>query len=219
VRIQYATSWFAAGGLLGEPVGMVCNGQQVTDAAGFFRAAAETFFARGQRRTELTFAVQRTFGSLRRAQAFALVHFNDLPNRGDLVVTCGEGADVQAVVLEDAVLDSVTVEELRGSSVRVRYRLLGGAWSTDVTPGEEPDEDVIRRDTVAIAEDATEVAVEFGTPMSGTPTVVASILAPDGADIISCQIEAGSVTASGFTAKLSFPAPSALYELSYIAIA
>lgn len=217
MRIQFAGLWLAAGGLEGVS-GLQLNGEQIVDEGGFFRAVAETFFARGRRRTTLAFSVERSFNTLRQAQAFVLTHYGDLPDQGDVVVTCGEGDDVQGVGLSDAVLATCAIEAMRGTSVRVRYELRGGAWTTDVSPGEEPDDDVIRRGTVALAESATEVEVTFSTAMSGTPTVVASVVTPEGGDILTCTIEDGSISSTGFTAKLSFPAPGATYKLSYIAI-
>lgn len=197
---------------------MQLNGEQIVDEAGFFRAVADTFFARGRRRTNLAFTVERTFDTVRQAQAFALTHYNDLPDDGDVVVTCGEGEDVQGVGLSSAVLAACAVERILGVSVRVRYEIVGGAWTTDVTPGEEPDDDVIRRGTVDIDEAATEVAVTFATAMTGTPTVVATVVTPEGGDILACTLEGDSISSTGFTALLSFPAPGSTYKLSYIAI-
>lgn len=218
MKIRIGNTWLASGGLEAASDVSV-NGQQAVDDAAFFRALAATFYARGQRRTEITFSVEREHGSLKDAEVFLLTHWGDLPEGGDVVFTCGEGADTQNVALLGAVLEAMPQGVYRGRSTRVSYTIRGGLPTTDSIPGGgEVDDDVTRRGTVAIPDAATEVDVVFANAMSGTPTVVASIVSPVGGDILTCTIEAGSVSAAGFTAKLSFPAPGATYQLSYIAI-
>jgi len=218
VRIRIGNTWLAAGGL--EAASEVSiNGEQVVDEVAFFRALARTVYARGNRRTQISFTVEREHGSLRAAEVFLLTHYGSLPTEGDVVFVCGEGTDTQNVALLGAVLEAMPQGIYRGRSTRVTYSVAGGIPTTDSIPDdEEIDEAVTRRDTVPIDQDATEVAVVFTNPMTGTPTVVANVVAPDGAEILTCQIEKGSVSSAGFTAKLSFPAPSDAYELSYVAI-
>lgn len=218
MRIRIGNTWLAAGGRQ-SPVDLSVNGQQVIEDAQFFGALAATYYGRGKRSTELTFTVEREHGSLKDAEVFLLTHWADLPRSGDVVVECGIGDDTQSVALKGAVLESMPQGIYRGRSTRVTYTLRGGLISTDSIPaGGDVDEDVVRRGTVDIGSAATEVEVSFDNAMTGTPTVVATVVTPEGGDIIACTIESGSVSTDGFTAKLSFPTPDSTYKLSYVAI-
>jgi hypothetical protein len=223
VRAIYASQSLASGNLaLGAagPFDMSVNGQQVVDEVEFFRALRKAYIERGLRSVDFGFSVTRFFGTLARAEAFFLTGYNDLPDTGDLVLVCGEGeADELNVGLIGAVLDSADASRLQGTAVVVRYRFRGGAFTTDVILGPEPDESVIRKNKVAIADAATSVAVVFSSPMSGVPVVTCNLLMPTtgGDSIFATPIE-DTITAAGFTAAFSGPVPSASYKLSYIAI-
>ena len=219
MRISYASILLAHGnpafGLVG-PSGLSQNGRQIVDEADFFRAATATFYGRGVRSVALGFAVLRTFDSAAEAEAFALLHHNDLEDEGELRVTCdGGGVDGQTVTLA-AVLEGVDVESITGASVRLRYSFRGSAWESDETAVPDPDPDMIRRANVAIDAAATSVAVTFATPMTGTPFVQCTVLKPSsGGDVIFATVREDTINATGFTADLSGPTPGSGYKLSY----
>jgi hypothetical protein len=223
VLTTFASNVLASGNLaLGRvgPFDMSVNGQQVVDEVEFFRALRKAFYGRGLRSVEFGFSVQRFFASLARAEAFFFTGYNDLPDEGDLVLGCGEGdADAQNVGIVGAVLDSCDATRLQGTVVVVRYRFRGGRFTTDVSPGPEPDEDVIRRGTVNIADAATSKAVVFSSVMSGVPVVACNLVMPTtGGDAIFATIIEDTVTTAGFTVAFSGPVPSGSYKLNYIAI-
>jgi hypothetical protein len=126
--IQYDIAVLAPGGLLGEPSGFRVNGTQLTDEAKFFRAVAETWFARLNASTEVAFTVSRSFPSLKLAQTFCCLHRNSLQGQGDLTLTLGEGGDVEQVVLPRAVLKQVELTH-EGLLCKVQYTFGGGLFS------------------------------------------------------------------------------------------
>lgn len=220
MRISYASIVLAHGnpafGLVG-PAGLSLNGRQIVEEVDFFAAVVASFFARGNRRVDFSFAVQRTFDTLADAQQFVLLHYNDLPDAGTLRCTCdGEGgADGPTVTLE-AVFDGPQIEAVSGLAVRLRYAFRGPAWASDETPVSDPDPDMIRRANIAIPDGATSVAVVFATPMSGVPFVQISFLKPTaGGDTLAGTVVEDSITAEGFTVELMGPPAGAGYKLSY----
>ena len=219
MRISYASILLAHGnpalGLAG-PSGLSQNGRQLVDEADFFRAATATFYGRGARSVAFAFAVLRTFDSAAEAEAFALLHHNDLPDEGELRVTCdGGGLDGKTVTLA-AVLEAVDLEGVSGASVRLRYAYRGSAWASDESPVPEPDLTMTRRANIAIDSGATSVAVVFASALSGVPFVQCTVLMPTaGGDAIFATVREDTISATGFTADLSGPTPGAGYKLSY----
>lgn len=210
---------YLTGDFLELPRGLAVNGQQVVDEVQFFRAIAASYFGRGNRSLAISWSIERTHDSVKEAQVFLLTHYKDLPNEGDVVFECGFPGDTQNVVLADAVLEAVAQGAHSGRCTVFSYTLRGGQPSTDIIPGDvEVDEDVTRRSTVAIGSGETSVDVGFANAMTGTPTVVAVVVTPDGGDQIFCTVTESSISASGFSAVLSGPAPGSGYKLSYIAI-
>lgn len=222
MRISYASIPLAHGnpafGMVG-PAGLALNGRQVVDEVEFFNAVTASFFERGARSVDFSFSVARIFDSPGEAQAWTLLHYGDLPDAGTLRVTCDGlgGADGPTVVLP-AVFDGPQFQDLRGSTVTVRYAFRGPAWSSDESPVPDPDPAMTRRANIAIADGATSVAVVFGTPMSGAPFVTCTVLMPTaGGDVVIATIVEDTITAEGFTAALSGPVSGDGYKLSYFA--
>lgn len=216
MRISIAGVFLANGGREG-PGGFSVNGEGQVDEAQFFRALASTFYHRANESTRVSFTVHREHADEKAAEVFVLTHRSLLPKEGDVRFYCGFEGSEQEVLLRDAVLTGSNGVYL-GRSSRFNYTLVGGVPETDSIPaGVELDESVTRRGTVNIASGATSVAVTFST-MTSTPTAVATVYSPSGGDQIFATIDQSTVTASGFTARLSGPTPSADYKLGYVAI-
>ena len=224
MRILLDNTLLASPSLTGAPAfGVTLNGRQIVQETDFVRAAVGTLYARGNRTTELAFSTTRLFGSLRRAQKFALTHAASLPTEGAVVVTCGEGADTETVVLEGAVLERAEIVAQIGSAVVVRYLLRGpDAWSSDIPEdleGEtEAGEDtlVMRRGKVSLASGATSATITFSAVLSTTPAAVSATLSrPTGEPLIGCAVREDTISTSGFTVDLDAPTPSANYKLHY----
>lgn len=223
MRAIYASQTLASSNLaLGRvgPFDMSINGQQVVDEVEFFRALRKAYIERGLRSVDFGFAVRRFFSSLARAQAFFFTGYNDLPDAGDLVMVCGEGdADELNVGLAGAVLNSCDCPSISGVCVTVRYRFSGGHFTTDVSPGPEPDEAMIRRGNVDVADGATSVAVVFDTPMTGVPIVPGTVLMMPtaGGDVIYAAPIEDTISALGVTYQLAGPVTGSGYKLPFVA--
>lgn len=225
MRIRIGNTWLASGGREAAAE-LSVNGQQAVDEPAFFRALAATFYARGRASTAISFVVSREHASVRDAEVFLLMHWAELPKEGTVLFVCGTGDDTQSVSLAGAVLEAMPLGTYLGRSTRVAYTVRGGVPTSDLVPGPdpyptpEPEEEsaVTRRATVAIPAGVSELAVEFVNAMTGTPTVIPVMVMADGAEIVSCWLKAGSVSATGFTVGFSVPVPGADYQLSYHAI-
>lgn len=216
MRITYGTAEIASDNLaLGRvgPRAYSLNGRQVVDAAEFFRAATTTFYGRGNRSVAVGFEVQRFFATEGRALRFANLHYNDLADEGDLLLTL----DDVTIALEDAVLEGADVVEINGLSVVVRYTLRGGAFTSDATALPEPDETMTRSGLATVAADAATVDVVFSSPLGGVPFVPGgTLMMPTaGGDVIFWAPIEDTITASGFTAALAGPPSGAGYKLPY----
>lgn len=226
MRITIESTLLADGTLLAPHSGLAVNGQQLVDDAQFFRAANATYFARGNAGVLLQFGVNRLFSSVRRAEAFALTHFDGLPKSGLVACECGEEGDTETAYLRDAVLESAAITGYRGCSVQVQYTIRGSRFESDVPeeeiPGEPDDAEgefiVLRRGKVNIANGAKTVDVVFSAPLSVVPIVSPTVSRPAGGDAIWATVDEDSVTVNGFTASLSGAAPDGNYKLHYIAV-
>lgn len=226
MRISIATTLLADASLALAPhSGLALNGQSIVDEAEFFRAAVATFYHRGVAGVTLTFNVERTFGTLRKAEAFVLTHFGAIPKEGLLTCVCGESGDTETIYLRNCVVEAAPIPGYRGLSVGVQYRIRGGAFETDVPAEEIPGAPeggeafvVLRRGKVSIAAAATSVAVTFTSPLAAVPVVACNISRPTGGDVLRATLREDSITASGFTVDLSAAAPDANSKLHYVAI-
>lgn len=216
MRIKFANLFLSNGGLEG-PSGLSVNGEQVIDDAGFFRALATVYYARGNDSTSVSFTVTREHASEKAAEVYVLTHRKNVPKEGDLVFYCGFPGDEQQVALLGAVLAGTSAVYL-GRTSRLTYTLQGGLPETDSIPeGEEIDDDVTRRGKVSIGNGAATVSVTFST-MTGAPYVTCNVYCPSGGDAIFATVVDGSITSSGFDVILSGPTPNGDYKLGYVAI-
>lgn len=207
MRVFYGTQYLAPGGLEGTR-GISFNGAFLIDEAQFFRATAAAFFARGNRSTALAFAVSRSFASESDALIFAALAQNAIPGQADLIVSDEEGTT--AVRLAAAVLESISVGPLIGSSVEVSYQFRGGIFVPSVLPPTPPSDTVITGNVALALNDETK-AVVFATPFVTPPSSVECWVVPvSGAPVlfIGATPLHDTVTTTGFTAALGFPIPS-----------
>jgi hypothetical protein len=128
--VTYGGVTLAPGGLAGEPGRFRINQTEITEPANFFRAAAQTWFARGNSSCELGFEVPRQFNTLAAAWLFIATHSAALAGQADLVMTAGDaGSGTQTITLPAAVLSLVSPQP-EGVSVIVSYVFRGGQFST-----------------------------------------------------------------------------------------
>lgn len=227
VRIVLETTLLAdddlAVGYVG-PAALTLNGQQLVDAAEFFRAAAATFFARGNASITLQFRVQRLFGSIKKAERFALTHPSTIPLEGLLAITAGESGDTVPLYLEGAVLEQVQIVELSGACVVVQYTIKGSAFTSDVPddlPGSADSAEetiVMRRGKPAVGAAVDTIVVVFSSPLAASPIVKAELHGPTGSAAIGGQVLEDTITIAGFTYKADAATPDASYKLHYIAV-
>lgn len=206
MRVNFAGIFLAPGGLEGTR-GISFNGSFMLDEAQFFRAAAMSFFARGNRSTAIGFSVSRNFASESDALLFAAITQNTLPGQGDLFVSDEEGTTV--VALEGAVLEGLAVGPFIGSSLDVSYQFRGGVFVPSVIPP-QPTDSVITGNVALALNDETK-AVVFPTPFAVIPTSVDCwIVCDSGAPVrfIDAAVLRDTITTTGFTAGIGFPIPS-----------
>jgi hypothetical protein len=206
MRIFYGSTYLAPGGLEGTR-GISFNGAFMVDEAQFFRAAAMAFFARGNRSTTIGFNVSRSFASESDALVFAAITVNLLPGTGDLIVSDEEGTTV--VELTDAVLESVAVGPIIGTSVDLRYTFKGGVFAPSVLPPQPTD--TVITGNVALALNDELKAVVFPAPFAVAPTsvdcwIVCATAAP--IKFIAAAVLQDSITTTGFNAAIGFPIPT-----------
>lgn len=217
MKVRIGSTWLAPGGFASTQ-GLRVNAQQIIQEVDFFRAVARQFYPRGNTATIVSFSVTRSFETQRLADAFLLTHHNDLPPSGDVFFYCGDDTDQQIITLTGAVVDAIEDGSELGTSVRYTYALRGGVFSTDISPGPDPDMSTTRRAEVGLTMGDTSKAVTFSTPMPGTPVVVVSMAVPDGGDNIFATVQQSTVSSTGFSVYFSGPISGADYFLSYIAL-
>ena len=201
--------------------GLTFNGAQVNDQVALFRAVQSVFYGRGNRVGTVSFTVKRIPPDLGTAEYTAQTEFWNLPIQADLWLYLDPEANGVAMQFASAVLNGVDYGPTVGQSMPVKFTFLVQAPLTSNPPPNipQPTSSMIQRSTVAITNGATAQAVSFSTTFSGTPIVVATVNAPAGQPVISCNILAGSVTNAGFTAEFGATIPASGYLLSYIASA
>lgn len=218
MRIRLDSSTLCDGSPL-APWQLSINGVLIVDEEHFYRAAAASFFPRGNRSTVLSLTVDESFDTAAEAFRYALLRPSTVPASGVLAVDLSDGS---ALYLPDAACESVAPQP-SGCSCRTTYTLKGGLFTTDV-PADLPGTVdaggalVIRRASVPIAAGAESVTVTFSAPLSAVPTVTASISRPSGSPTMGCSVRSDSVTAAGFVADLSAPTPDTTYRLDYLAV-
>ena len=201
--------------------GLTLNGAQVNDEADLFRALQSVFYGRGNRSAVLGFTVKRLPADPGTAEYIAMTEFWGLPIQSDLWLYLDPEATGPALQFASAVLSNTEYGPTVGQSMPVRFQFKVGAPLTSNSPPNipQPTSSMIQRSTVAITNGTTSIAVSFSSSFTGTPIVVATIMAPGGQPVISCNILADSVTNVGFTAEFGATIPASGYLLSYIASA
>jgi hypothetical protein len=205
------------------PSGMSLNGDSIVDPVPFFRALAIAYFARGGESVEWQFRVVRLFNTERLAHKFALLHRTQLPRQGRIKVTVGASGDTEDIYLEDAIVQP-TAPSIVGTAVVVQYSVKGGIPSTDVPdplPSTDPEEESVsfRRGKVSIGNGDETVDVTFSAPLAGDLVISPRISHVSGEDAIDCELLEDTISADGFSVKLSAATTSANYKLHYTAFA
>lgn len=197
------------------------NGQQINDEGAFFRAASVVPIARGNRSTDFSFNVTRTFNTVVDCEVFILTHFADISQQADLLCACNGVGDAatQDCVLSDAVLSSLRFSENRGLSVVVQYSFKGGLFVNEDVPDPPDGEDTLKAGTESLSLTDESKAVTFSIPFGSTPTAVMAIIhAPSGGFVIAVDVDRSTVSASGFTSRFGAAIPATGYFLSWIAV-
>lgn len=107
---------------------LTLNGEQVVRPVDLVGAAQRIYYGRGNRSEGLQFSVVRGFDTARAAQEFFLKHPADLPDTGDLVITCGDTGDTADVTCTDAIFKGVQ-RRLTGKAVALTYTFVGGVFA------------------------------------------------------------------------------------------
>lgn len=201
--------------------GISLNGTQVNDDASFFRAAANTFFARGNRQNDFSFGVTWTFNDVGAAEYFMLTHFNTLPTQATLKLNCGGSGSGAATViyLTSAVIQRIEYLELRGLTVVCRYSFSGGAFTSEDVPN-PPGSDTLKAKSQALSSSDTTASVVFDTPFGSTPVVPSlAVSGPSGGSAIDVFLDATTLSAAGFTVNFGGASiPAAGYYLNWMAV-
>lgn len=214
MKVTYSTTLLASGGLLGT-TGANWNGQQINDEAAFFRAAAVSFYPRGNRSTIFGFGVNMPFNNEGAALLFAATFINTLPTQADLTVV--DDAGTVAVVLANAVLDSVSVPKVDGNYVFIHYQFRGGVFTSTSSL---PNSNVIGGKTALAINDESK-SVTFPLTFSSLPSVVDCwVVPPTGAPVLFIEARPlyDTISPTGFSAAIGFPIPANGYWLFWEAI-
>src|SRR5262245_34043764 len=147
MNVLFSTTWLAPGGTQAA-TGVRVNGHQIVDEAGFFQAANMAVYPRGDVLTTFQFVTRWNLNSPKLGEVFALTHSANVPmgptDRSVLQCICGVGSDTQTVYMADAVIESVRVIGVIGTSVDVEYTIKGPFFQTDIPPDvpscADPDE-------------------------------------------------------------------------------
>ena len=214
MKVLYASTWLATGGINGV-LGGQWNGHQVNEEADFFRAAAVTFFARGNRATTFSFSVFQSFNTEGEAMQFAATQINNLSQQADLVVWSEDS--VYSVVLAQAVLVSVTPGRVVGCSCEITYSFAGGAFAIGASPP-TPITYLVQAGKIALATNDESKAVTFPLAFATTPvSVEAWVLPASGSPIkfIAAAVLGDTINTTGFTASIGYPIPDNSYFLMW----
>ena len=102
------------------------NGRPLVQEAQFLRAQKIKMFARGNRKTTVSFTVKRLHDSIQAAQVFMIQHYNLLPSEGTLrLKMISDSGGAQNLTMEDSVLGAVLYWHV-GKTTFFRYSIEGG---------------------------------------------------------------------------------------------
>jgi len=219
MQLIYNGTILAPGGVIGEPFGIQISQRLLVDAAFFFRATIQSFFARGNLSTDFGFRVKRQFQDILAAQIFCTTHANALPGQGTIIMIAGDSSTgTQQINLQGATLDQVALVP-NGVEVEAAYSFHGGNWDTQDLP--VPDgTDVMKRSNILLNIGDTFTAWVFDQPFGTPPAVIqATVAAPSGGAGITATPDLSTMTAAGVTIRYNGVAiPDAGYRLMALAI-
>lgn len=197
--------------------GVSVNGRQVVQEANFLRAATASLFARKNRSIQLSFSVQRTFGTIRACEEFVLNHHNTLVDSGTLTARVGLNTESPYdVLLQNAVLEAVSFPRYTGVAAEVQYQFRAPKVS-GIVYSPPPDADM-RTGTLSINNGvSTQTFTGLAFP-SAPLRVLAIVVKPlNGAQIFATVVD-GTLTTDGFRVDFDATIPAAGYKLNYLAV-
>jgi hypothetical protein len=177
------------------------NGEPIIDEVQFFRAANATVFGRADGPERFSQRVWRFFATEAAALTFAGTHRSTLPLQGDL--TLSDDAGTVALTMAAAVR-AVRIAQIAGVAVLVEYTFTGSRFESDDVPDIPDDPPNVKTGVIDLEIGDESKAVAFAVAFGASPNFCdAVVTVPTGeAGIRASPIE-GTITAAGFTAKLS----------------
>src|SRR2546426_971524 len=195
--------------------GLSLNGRQIVQEAQFLRAAQAAFYARHNRSVTLSFTVVRVFTSVSAAEQFFLGHYATLTD-GPATLTCrcaNTDGSTTDVLIQNAVLDSVSQPSYTGAVVRVSYIFRAPAITALYAPA--PDADV-RTFSFAIPNGVNTFAVT-GLALPSVPARVfgLTVRKPSGGLQLAATVQTGTITTDGFVVWLTGSTDASGYFLDF----
>ncbi|MCC5790965.1 MAG: hypothetical protein JJT75_15145 [Opitutales bacterium] len=213
---------FRYGNWLHEPNEAVFNlrysGAQINQPAEFLRVAKAAFFARGNRSHSLSFTVDRHFDTQTEATEFYFAGFGSLPQQDDLICRVEDGpGSTKDIQFGQTVLESIE-PVLVGQSVSVTFTF-STPGTTDIATLPSTLIIDMYSGSATIPSGVSTVPVS-GLSLPGKPDrILATVSRPgSGGANIFATVDANSITADGFTARLSGLTPDANHTLDWVAI-
>jgi hypothetical protein len=191
------------------------NGEPITDEVQFFRAANATIYGRGDGPERYTRRVWRFFSSEAAVLTFAGTHRSTLPLQGDL--TLRDDAGTVAITMHNAVR-GVRIEQIAGLAVLVEYTFTGSRFQSDDVPEIPDDPPNVKTGVIDLEIGDGSKVVTFAVSFGAAPNYCDAVVSvPTGEAGIRAWPIQGTITASGFTAKLSAAVTVEGCKLRYIA--
>jgi len=101
--------------------GLRFDGRRQVQEAQLLRASAAKLFNRGNKSLSISFSVSASWATLREAELAALALWDELPEEGSAVITCGNDGDTDTLTFGDAVLESLGAVQV---GVRIVYNFI-----------------------------------------------------------------------------------------------
>lgn len=102
------------------------NGRPLVQEAQFLRAEKVKMFARGNRKTIVSFTVKRLHNNVQAAQVFMIQHYNSLPSDGTVrFKLINDSGGSQDLTMVDSVLGTIQYWHV-GKTTFFRYSIEGG---------------------------------------------------------------------------------------------
>lgn len=194
--------------------GVNISGQILYEPFPIVRALTRVF-DRANALLTLAFTVRRQFESLQECESYMALHWTMIPHSGTLTLYCGTEDENEPVYMENAVLVANPQTKQDGISLLISYQFVAPKAASDNPPDSLLDLSMIKAGRTAITNGENAVEVEFDTPFSTAPVVVAIVAIPSGGDVIWASVDDSTVTVNGFTALLSAAVPATGYKLNW----